>query len=180
MQGGHVSILTEEGDLQVELLSMNGKPLKPLPLKDCSVSPKSPFNLLSISQLNRDNINVRMSNRGDYLEFDGHRFRCIRLHGLYMIDLLKPLTAYTKAAKVKTAMVSFVELEESFPLNFGGLSATLGRWHDRLGHVSTKGGKYLAASGRSEGLHVNKDEPHRPCRGQILQISRINNPEDTY
>ena len=96
---GHVSILTEEGDLEVKLLSKKGVSLPPLPLSNCSVSPNSPFNLLSVSQLNRDNVNVRMSNRGDYLEFNGSRFRCFRLHGLYLIGLLKPLQAYTAVPK---------------------------------------------------------------------------------
>ena len=75
--GGNVTTLTEEGDLSVKLLSKEGNPLKPLPLNCCSVSPNSPFNLLSVSQLNKDNINVRMSNNGDYLEFNGSRFRCM-------------------------------------------------------------------------------------------------------
>lgn len=141
-------------------MSTDGSFLKPLPLNNCSVSPHSPFNLLSVSQLNKDNINVRMSNRGDYLEFDGFRYRCLRLYGLYLIDLMKPLHAYTTVSKTKAAMVSFVEMDDSYSLNFGGLAATLSRWHDRLGHVSTKSIKALAASGLSEGLHINKDEPH--------------------
>ena len=134
--GGHISILTEEGDLEVQLEAKDGSALPPLPLKNCSISPNSPFNLFSISQLNRDNINVRMSNNGDYLEFNGSRFKLIRLHGLYLIDLLKPLRAYAEVQQSVPAMVSFVELETSSPLNFGGLSATLGRWHMLVLRVS--------------------------------------------
>ena len=69
--------------------------VRSLPLSNCSVSPNIPFNL-SASQLNSDGVGVRMSNSGDHLEFDGFRFRCIRLHGLYLIDLLKPLHGYAK------------------------------------------------------------------------------------
>ena len=100
--GGNISTLTEEGDLEVETCANDGTSLPSLPLNNCSVSPHSPFNLLSISQLNRDNINVRMSTKGDYLEFNGSRFKLIRLHGLYLIDLLKPLRAF---AEVKQSVL---------------------------------------------------------------------------
>ena len=46
---------------------------------------------------------------GDYLEFDGFRFRCIRLHCLYLNDPLKPLPAYDNVPLTVPAQVSLVE-----------------------------------------------------------------------
>ena len=196
---GNITHLDDEGDLEVHLFSPKGVPLRSLPLSNCSVSPHSPFNLLSVSQLNNDGVGVRMSNGGDYLEFDGFRFRCIRLHGLYLIDLLKPLHAYenvplTVPAQVslveptlpddthvskKGSSVSFVEPFESndTPIVLGGLSATIGRWHERLGHASKETIKSLAKSGHSEGLHVNKDPPHNAkCKCKVcLATNNVRN-----
>ena len=176
---GNITSLDDEGDLTVLLLNPKGEQLRPLPLRNCSVSPHSPFNLLSVSQMNNDGVGVRMSNDGNYLEFDGFRFRTIRLYGLYLIDLLKPLQAFEAAPLIiAPALASLVEpLETSDPISFGGLSATLGCWHERLGHASKETIKSLARSGHSEGLHVNKDLPHNAkCKCQVcLATNNVRN-----
>ena len=113
---------------------------------------------------------MRFSLKGSYIDFDGFRFNMIRKYGLFMIDLAAPLRAFDVSV-IRNEDTEF-EYNEFVPLSFAGQAVTLGKWHERLGHVSVGRIRHLHKTGQAEGLHLHNKQPHNAkCKCETCMMT---------
>ena len=159
--------IEKQGDYEVKVQDANGNELEPLLLKDVSVIPNSPFNLLSVALLCEQGSAFHFEKNNSWFTYKGHRFPLEERGGLYLIHLDQILKA-TDLSEIQSAHAKRGYGTEEFKCGETqfGCAATLDMWHQRLGHASKGRIKFLYQSGAAEGLQIanGKDTHDVKCR----------------
>lgn len=152
---GRRTALKAEGELELEAVDENGKPLDPIVITASQLE-NSPMNLLSVSKLCEQGLSFQFAHKNSYFTYNGHKFPLEEENGMYIIRLNHILRA-----EELESIRSHPEARKGIHKNQAyACAGSYQLWHDRLGHASTKRIKFMYENGMAEGLDVGGKHQH--------------------
>jgi len=152
--------LNSDGELELEAVDENGKPIDPIVLTASRLE-DSPMNLLSVSKLCEQGLSFQFAHKNSFFRYKGHQFPLEEQNGMYVIRLNQILRAEElDNIKSRPGARHHVHQKKSF-----ACAGSYQLWHERLGHASTKRIKFLYDNGMVEGLDVGGKHKHeKSCK----------------
>ena len=149
--------VTKQGDYQLYCKDENGKDINPLLLKDVSILPGSPINLVSVGVMCNEGSIFHFEQGNSYLEHQGRRIRLIERNGLYLLRLDEVLSS-SEIGQLRDCEAHLGNARDTeFRSKLGrtyACAASWDLWHERFGHASKKRLKFIFDNGSSEGMAV--------------------------